>query len=76
MLDLFSAHPRLHTVKYDENLAVISTRYYGDPGCVHAIFQANRDRIADPNRVYAGQVLVIPHLPHYRSRNRAAPSYV
>lgn len=55
---------RWHTVEYPENLATIACHYYGYADHAMAIYQANRSIIADPNTVYAGQRLVIPHLPH------------
>lgn len=57
---------RHHTVRYGENLAMIAECYYGDPCAATVIYRANLAVLDDPNRVYAGQVLVIPHLPHHR----------
>ena len=50
-----SSHPRIHIVRWGENLYRIA-RYYGTT--VEAIATANS--IANPNRIYAGQRLRIP----------------
>lgn len=66
---------RKHTVIYPENLAVIAQRYYRDPECAMSIYQANRDVITDPNRIYPGQVLVIPHLPYHAPKPSVGAQY-
>lgn len=55
---------RVHTVLPTENLSVISQEYYGSPKYALVIFQHNRDVITDPNAIYPGQELVIPHIHH------------
>jgi len=73
MFDLLAGtHVRLHTVQYNENLATISDCYYGTPCEAMAIFQANRHCVVDPNRVYAGQRLVIPHIPYPKREHHRA----
>ena len=49
------SEPIIHIVKWGENLSTIAA-HYGTT--VEAIVQANG--ISDPNRIYAGQRLVIP----------------
>lgn len=53
-----SAHR--HVVRSGESLASIALRYYGDAARTQAIYQANRDRIRDPEHLHPGQTLVIP----------------
>ena len=55
---------RMHLVKPGENLSTIAEKYYGNGCKAHAlaIYQANRAVIADPNNVYPGQHLAIPHI--------------
>ena len=55
---------RQHTVQPGDNLSSISRKYYGcsDTRYALAIYQANTDKISDPNIVYPGQVLIIPHV--------------
>lgn len=57
---------RTHRVKGGENLSTISQCYYGTPAHALVIYSYNRDKIENPNNVYVGQVLTIPHVPHVR----------
>jgi nucleoid-associated protein YgaU len=43
-----------------DTLSAIALRYYGDAGAYMRIFEANRDKLNDPNLIYPGQELVIP----------------
>lgn len=55
---------RMHRVEPGETLASLAKYYYGD-GCTKyalVIWQHNRDIVADPNQIYPGQELAIPHL--------------
>lgn len=59
---------RLHRVMPGETLTTIAEQYYGcRDSTKHAliIWQHNRDHVADPNQIYPGQQLVIPHLPSH-----------
>ena len=49
-----------HEVKKGEALSKIAQQYYGDPGLYTTIFEANRDRLKDPNLIRIGQKLRIP----------------
>ena len=49
-----------HTVEPGESLASIATRYLGDASREREIFEANRDRMNDPDQVLPGQQLLIP----------------
>ena len=51
---------RVHTVKPGETLYAIARKYYNDGRQWRRIWQANRNRIKDPNRVPAGIKLIIP----------------
>jgi len=59
---------RHHRVKFPENLATLSKFYYGCTDYAMAIYQANRSSLTDPDSVYPGMVLVIPHIPHTRKK--------
>jgi LysM repeat protein len=52
---------RRYTVQPGDTLTSIAQRFYGDPLKWHRIYQANADRISDPNLIYAGQQLTIPY---------------
>jgi nucleoid-associated protein YgaU len=54
------ASAREHVVAEGETLTRLAERYYGDAARADAIYRANRDRIRDPERLHAGQTLVIP----------------
>ena len=49
-----------HEVKKGETLSKIAKQYYGDPNLYTTIFEANRDRLKDPNLIRIGQKLRIP----------------
>ena len=49
-----------HEVKGGETLSKIAQHYYGDAGLYPKIFEANKDRLKDPNMIRVGQKLRIP----------------
>lgn len=49
-----------HVVQPGNSLWLIATNNYGDGLKYHQIFQANIDKIRDPDLIYPGQVFVIP----------------
>jgi nucleoid-associated protein YgaU len=51
---------RTYTVVSGDNLTAIAQQFYGDGSQWHRIYDANRDKISDPNLIYPGQELVIP----------------
>jgi len=52
--------PRVHIVREDETLSAISQQYYGSANKWRKIFEANRSRLKDPNRISLGTKLIIP----------------
>ena len=53
---------RTYTVVSGDTLSHIAKAHYGKAGKWRAIFEANRDQIDDPDRIFPGQVLKIPAL--------------
>jgi len=51
---------RTYTVVSGDNLTAIARHFYGDGNQWHRIYDANRDKISDPNLIHPGQELVIP----------------
>ncbi len=51
---------RTYTVQAGDTLSQISKRFYGNANEYMKIFEANRDRLQNPDRIQAGQQLVIP----------------
>jgi len=49
-----------HTVQKGESLSKIAKHYYGDPMKYKDIFEANTDKLKDPNLIYPDQELIIP----------------
>lgn len=49
-----------YTVQPVDSLSELAERFMGDRDEWRSIFQANRDRIEDPDRIFSGQVLRIP----------------
>ena len=51
---------RSYTVKAGDTLSKIAKAHYGDANQYTKIFEANRDKLKDPDKIFPGQVLVIP----------------
>ncbi|MBS1214757.1 MAG: hypothetical protein H6R26_3374 [Proteobacteria bacterium] len=49
-----------YTVVGGDTLSKIAKRHYGDANQWSRIFEANRDQLKDPDRIFPGQVLRIP----------------
>ena len=54
------APKRTYTVKPGDSLSKIARDLYGSANDYMRIFDANRDKLNDPNKIEAGQELVIP----------------
>jgi len=52
--------PPTYTVKKGDTLWAIAKKYYGNGSQYPQIFNANKDKISNPNLIYPGQVLTIP----------------
>jgi len=55
-----AAASRTYRVNEGDNLSNIAQQVYGDAAQWQRIYEANRDKISDPNLIYAGQELQIP----------------
>lgn len=51
---------RKYTVQAGDSLSAISKRFYGNSNDYMKIFRANRDQLQNPDKIEAGQELVIP----------------
>jgi nucleoid-associated protein YgaU len=51
---------RNYTIKSGDSLSKIARDFYGDAGEWQKIYQANKDKIKDPNMIYPGQKIIIP----------------
>ena len=49
-----------YTVQAGDSLSKISQQFYGNAGQYMKIFEANRDKLTDANKIQPGQVLKIP----------------
>ncbi|MEP6819449.1 MAG: LysM peptidoglycan-binding domain-containing protein [bacterium] len=49
-----------YEIKSGDNLSKISKQFYGTANEYMRIFYANRDKLSDPDKIQAGQKLVIP----------------
>lgn len=52
-----------YTVQSGDSLSKIAKEQYGNANKYHAIFEANRPMLENPDKIYPGQVLRIPALP-------------
>lgn len=53
---------KFYTVVKGDNLSKIAKDHYGKASLYPRIFEANRPMLEDPDKIYPGQVLRIPHL--------------
>jgi nucleoid-associated protein YgaU len=51
---------RTYEVKKGDSLSKIAKHVYGDAGKWKQIFEANGDQLSNPDKIYPGQVLIIP----------------
>ena len=51
---------KMYTVKAGDTLSKISKQFYGDANSYMKIFNANRDKLNDPDKIQPGQELKIP----------------
>lgn len=51
---------QFHTVERGDTLSAIAKKFYGKANKYHAIFEANKPMLDNPDRIYPGQVLRIP----------------
>ena len=58
-----SDQERTYTVVAGDSLSKIAKREYGDANKWHAIFEANRDKIKNPDLIHPGEVLTLPPNP-------------
>lgn len=52
-----------YTIEKGDTLSKIAKDHYGKASAWHQIFEANRDTIEDPDRIFPGQVIKLPALP-------------
>ena len=49
-----------YTIEKGDTLSAISKRFYGKAKFWRQIFEANRDTIEDPDRIFPGQTIKLP----------------
>ena len=54
------AASRTYTVQAGDTLSKISKQFYGDGNAYMKIFDANKDKLKDPDKIQPGQQLTIP----------------
>jgi Uncharacterized protein containing LysM domain len=54
---------RYYTVKSGDTLSAISKTEYGTANEYQRIFEANKPMLKSPDKIYPGQVLIIPNKP-------------
>ena len=51
---------RIHKVVAGDTLSKIAKKYYGNANDYMKIFNANKDKLKDPDKIFPGQDLIIP----------------
>ena len=54
--------PKTYTVVAGDTLSKIARHQYGDANLWRKIFEANQDKLKNPDLIYPGQQLIIPNL--------------
>lgn len=60
-----AAIPTSYTVRSGDTLSKIASRIYGNPAYWPVLFNANRERIKNPNLIYPGLRLTVPPKPSH-----------
>ena len=55
-----SGSARTYTVAAGDSLSKIAKNFYGNAGQYMKIFEANKDKLSDPDKIKVGQQLIIP----------------
>jgi nucleoid-associated protein YgaU len=55
-----NAYTQWYEVQKGDTLSKIAKHFYGDPALYKDIFEANRDSLENPDRIFPGQKLRIP----------------
>jgi nucleoid-associated protein YgaU len=55
-----AAAAQTYSVKSGDTLSKIAKQFYGDAGQYMKIFEANKDKLKDPDQIQVGQELKIP----------------
>ena len=55
-----AAATRYYTIQSGDTLSKIAKQHYGDANAYNKIFEANREVIEDPDKIYPGQQIRIP----------------
>lgn len=55
-----SKETKIHVVQSGDTLSKIAKQYYGDASRYMDIFNANTDKLSNPDKIQVGQELVIP----------------
>ena len=55
-----STGEQTYTIEKGDTLSAVSKRFYGKAKFWRQIFEANRDTIEDPDRVFPGQTIKLP----------------
>lgn len=63
-----------YTVKSGDYLWLIAKAQYGDGSKWSAIYEANKDKISNPNLIYPGQVLTIPGVSEIKATSASSSS--
>lgn len=58
--ELEQAAAHQYTVKKGDSLATVAKDVYGDASKWKQVYEANKDQVQNPDRIYPGQVLEIP----------------
>ncbi len=55
---------RSYTIEKGDTLSAIARRVYGKASYWQQIFEANRDTLDNPDRIFPGQVITLPEIEH------------
>ncbi len=57
------SQPRDYVIKGGDTLSKIAKQYYGNANEWRRIYEANKQTISDPDKIFPGQKIIIPDKP-------------
>lgn len=69
-----STLPTTYKVQSGDTLWKIATKFYNNGSLCYGIYNANKDKVKNPNSINAGQVLTIPDIETAKKNNTAPKS--
>jgi len=74
LVEILPGGTRIYTVVQGDSLYGISVKVFGTPRHYERIYEANKDRISDPNTLQIGMKLTLPDVPSKPGAGSSGPT--